>query len=160
MWDVVKTTRSVEDCVNQIVILTASNDIRLADGTDVGGGFIVEGYTFFDQIWEPTVEGFFGFRKPFYQSNGVFGGLETARNALTHYARMKYPPALVSFTTYGVPSLKAMDIITLDHNLYYITDISHEIDPSENKWWMTIQGEWLKPFRGNLGLLHDSSPDG
>ena len=155
VWDVVTQSRSVEDCVNQIVLLTASNDIRLADGRDVGGGLIVEGYTFFDQIWDPTVEGFLGFRKPFYQSNGVFGGLETVRNALAHYARMKYPPAHVTFTTFGVPSLKAMDIITLDHNLYYITEISHEIDPSQNSWEMAIQAEWLKPFLGTLGLLHD-----
>lgn len=160
VWDVVKTSRSVEDCVNQIVLLTASNDITLADGRNVGGGLIVEGFTFFDQIWDPTVEGFFGFRKPFYQSNGVFGGLENVRNALTHYARMRYPPSHTTFMTYGVPGLKALDIISLDNALYYITEINHEIDPSENKWWMTITGEWLKPFLGTLGLLHDKPEEG
>ena len=48
-----------------------------------------------------------------------------------------------------------MDIVTLDNNFMYITEISHEIDPSTNKWWMNITGEWLKPFRGDLGLLKE-----
>lgn len=155
VYEVIKTSRSVEDCVNQIVLLTASNDIVLSDGTSVGGGLIVEGYTFFDQLWDPTVEGFLGFRKPFYQSNGVFGGLEGVRHGLQHYAKMQYPPAKVSFETYGVPGLKALDIVTLDGNYFYITEISHDIDPQTNRWWMTIQGEWLKPFLDDLGVIKE-----
>ncbi len=155
--NVVNYSRSVEDCINQIVLLTASRDIKLADGRTVGG-FVVEGYTFFDQIWYPDQEGFFGFRKPFYQSSGVFGGIEGVREGLKHYAKMKYPPLQTSFQTYGVPGLKALDIISLDDYLFYITDISHEIDPSTNKWWMNITAEWLKPFLGDLGFLEDRGP--
>lgn len=154
VYNVVTYSRSVEDCVNQIILLTASNDIKLADGSTTGG-FIVEGYTFFEQIWNPDAEGFLGFRKPFYQSNGIFGGIEGVRNGLLHYAKMKYPPASIQFQTYGVPGLKALDIITLDDNLFYITEISHEIEANTNNWWMNVSGEWLKPFTGSLGFLEE-----
>lgn len=154
VWEVVKYSRSVEDCVNQIVLFTASNDILLEDGKRTGG-FIIEGYTFFEQIFNPASEGFFGFRKPFYQSNGVFGGVEGVRIGLQHYAKMKYPPAQISFQTYGVPGLKPLDIITLDDNLFYITAIAHELDPNTNRWWMNVTAEWLKPFLGDLGFLEE-----
>lgn len=152
VWNSIKYQRSVEDCVNQIVLLSASNDIKLADGS-LTGGFIVEGYTFYEQLWDPTAEGFLGYRKPFYQSNGVFGGLDQVRKGLQHYAKMKYPPITMSFETFGVPGIKALDIVSLDGNLMYIKEISHEIDPANNKWWMNISGEWLKPFSGDLGFL-------
>lgn len=154
VYNVVTYSRSVEDCVNQIVLLSASNSILMSDGSTVGG-LIVEGYTFFEQLWFPDSEGFLGFRKPFYQSNGIFGGIEGVRNGLAHYAKMKFPPASISFQTFGVPGLKALDIISLDDNLFYITEISHEIDPAENRWWMNITGEWLKPFFGDLGFLKE-----
>ncbi len=152
VYNVINYSRSVEDCVNQIILFSAGNDILLSDGSRVGG-FIIEGYTFFDQIWDPNAEGFLGYRKPFYQSNGAFGSIEGVRKGIQHYARMKFPPAQVSFQTYGVPGLKALDIITLDSNLFYITEITHELDPATNRWWMNITAEWLKPFLGDLGIL-------
>ncbi len=151
-YNVLMYQRSVEDCVNQIILLSASNDIKLADGSSTGG-FIVEGYTFFEQIWDPESEGFLGFRKPFYQANGIFGGVEGVRNGIAQYAKMKHPPVIMSFETYGVPGLKALDIISLDGNLAYITEITHELDGESNRWWMNITAEWLKPFKGELGFL-------
>jgi len=149
--------RSVEDCVNQIVVLSASNDIKLADGSSTGG-FIVEGYTFFEQIWDPESEGFLGYRKPFYQANGVFGGIEGVRSGVSQYAKMKHPPVIMSFETYGVPGIKALDIISLDGNLAYVTEITHDLDSSTNRWWMQITAEWLKPFKGELGFLKAHEP--
>lgn len=160
VYNVVRYGRAVEDAVNTIVITSASKNIFGADTLEESiGGYIVEGHTFMEQLWEPDTEGFFGFRKAFYQSNGVFGDLRGVRNALLHYARMKYPPTYVTFETYGVPGLKALDIVTLDNELFYITDISHEIDPKENKWWMTIQGEWFKPFRGDTNIFGEPDVD-
>lgn len=156
VYNVLRYQRSVEDCINQIVIFSASNDLLDADGNRTGG-FIVMGYTFFEQIWDPEAEGFFGYRKPFYQSNGVFGSLEGVQNALALYAKMKYPPVKFQFETFGVPGLKALDIVTLDGNYLYITEISHDIDPTTNKWWMNLSGEWLKPFNGELGFLKPRS---
>ncbi len=150
--------RSVEECANQIIIMSASNDIRRADGSRTGG-FIIEGYTFFDQIWKPESEGFIGYRKPLYQQEGGFGSVEGVRRAINIYAKKKFPPVIMSFETYGVPGLKALDIITLDGNLGYITEIAHDLDPESNRWWMNITAEWLKPFKGELGFLETIEPD-
>jgi len=150
--------RSVEECANQIIIMSASNDIRNADGSRTGG-FIIEGYTFFDQMWKPESEGFIGYRKPLYQQEGAFGSVEGVRNAIGIYAKKKFPPVIMTFETYGVPGLKALDIITLDGNLAYITEISHDLDPETNRWWMNITAEWLKPFKGELGFLETIEPD-
>lgn len=157
VYEVVRYTRSVEDAINQLIVITASNNIKLANG-DVTGGLVVEGYTFFEQIWDPNAEGFLGFRKPLYQSNGVFGGLEGVRNVLQTYAKFKYPPADVQFQTYGIPGLKPLDVVALDDELFYITEISHEIDPQANRWWCNISGEWLKSFNTQLGFLEDHNP--
>lgn len=155
VYEAVQTSHAVEDCVNQIGITSAGNEIKLPDGSVVGG-LIVEGHTFYDQITNPKVEGFLGFKKPFYQSNGVFGDLESVRNTLKSYAKMKYPPFNISFQTYGVPGLKALDIITVNNNLCYITEISHEIDPEQNRWWMNCTGVWLKNFNETLTFANTS----
>ncbi len=71
---------------------------------------------------------------------------------------MKFPPVIMSFKTNGVPGLKALDIISLDGNIAYITELTHELDAESNKWWMNITAEWLKPFKGELGFLEATEP--
>lgn len=158
VYNSIKYYRSVEDCINHIVLFTASKHMETSDGRDVAG-YAILGHSFYKQLWDPTAEGFLGFRKVFYQSNGVFGGLKELKRTINHYAKMSIPPATCSFETFGVPGLKALDIITLDGDYFYITDISHEIVPKENRWWMTIEGEWLKPFRDDLGFFNNSEEE-
>lgn len=155
IYNVIKYSRSVEDAVNQIVLWSATSDHMLADGSKVGG-FISEGHTFFDQIFDPTVEGFIGYRKPGYQSNGVFGDVDNVRKTMAHYAKARYPLATISFETYGVPGLKPLDIIAVDGNLFYITDISHTLSADDEKWWMNVNAEWYKPFTDDLGFLTET----
>ena len=155
VYNTISYTRSVQDAISQLVVMTASNDIKLANGQRTGG-YIVKGHTFYDQILDPNAEGFIGYRKMFYQANGVFGDEEQVKNAMRNYAKFHSPPAQISFETYGVPGLKPLDIITLNNNLFYIQEISHEIDPGSNKWWMNISAEWLKPFTGDLGFLDEA----
>jgi len=38
----------------------------------------------------------------------------------------------------------------LDRQPLYITEINHDLDPKENRWWMSISGEWIKSFDDNL----------
>ncbi len=139
VYNTVKYSRSVEDCINQIVLLSVSTEEKLADGSIVSG-FIIEGYTFFDQIWDPSVEGWIGFRKPFYQSNGVFGGIEGVRNGVRHYARMKFPPASITFETYGVP-LRANDIIQVNGETARVVKVNQTIGAEKNQWWMQVETE-------------------
>jgi len=157
VYDVVTYSRDVEAAINQISIVSATRDELLPSGERVGG-FIVEGFTFFDQIWNPEAEGFLGFRKTFYQSEGIFGSSQGAKESLKHYAKMSIPPIDISFSTYGVGGLKSLDIIALDNNPLYILEISHTIDASSNSWSMEISGEWFKPFVDDLGLLPTPDP--
>jgi len=153
IYETIRYTRSVEDCVNQLIILSATNDARLPDGSS-SGGLLVAGNTFFEQLWDPNATGFLGFRKVMYQSSGVFGSIESVRNALQRYATMKNPPAIISFQTYTVPGIKPLDIITVDGDYYYITSISSDIDPAANRAWMNVEGEWL--FPGKLDFLKEN----
>jgi hypothetical protein len=159
VYQVVGFERSVQDCINQIVIVSAGNDVVRDEENKPLGGFIIEGYTFYEQLVDPNAEGFIGYRKPFAQMDGFFGGVEQVRRAVRNYARMKYPPIVVTFETYGVPGLKALDIITLDGQKMWIKEVSHEIDPEHNRWWMTITGEWFKPFEGELSFLQTPGSD-
>jgi hypothetical protein len=145
--------RLMEDCVNHITLMTASPDVKKDKDGKPMGGLIVEGYTFFEQIFDPTSEGFIGFRKPYVQTSGLMGGRAELRKTMQHYAKQKYPISIITIQTFGVPGLKPLDIITVDGNKFYITDISHDIEPKENRWWMNITAEWLKPFTGFLGQL-------
>lgn len=146
--------RDVESAVNQITLMSATNNEILSDGRRVGG-YIIEGFTFFDQMWNPEAEGFIGYRKVFYNSEGLYGSREGVINAMKHYAKFKFPPVEMSFETFGVPGLKPLDIITLDKNPAYILEISHDIIPAENKWWMNITAEWFKSDNEELVLLQD-----
>ena len=157
VYNVLTYQREVEQAFNVITIHSASNDVRLADGSRTGG-FIFKGHTFFDQVWNPEAEGFIGYRKPFFQAQSAFGSEDGVNKAMQLYANRKFPPMIISFETYGVPGLKALDIITLDGNLAYITEISHDLDPSTNLWWCSIQAEWIKPIKGELGFLETIEP--
>lgn len=157
VYNAVQYERSVEDAVNQLVLLTASNDIKLPNGEKTGG-FIIEGYTFFDQIWDPRVEGFKGYRHPLFQSDGIFGDVSSARRALLHYSRARFPPVHMSFETYGVPGLKALDIVSLDNQLGYIRELNWEINAETNNFYGTISVEWLKNDKVELGFLQATEP--
>lgn len=158
VYNSVSYERSVEDCFNHIGVISAGPELKRDAEGNTTGGLIAEGHTFYEQIWDPTAEGFIGFRKAFFQENGVFGGRQEVLKTIQHYAKMKYPVTILSFQTYGIPGLKALDIISVDDNIIYITDVSHEIDPQNNRWWMTITGEWFKPFTGSLTKL-DTTED-
>lgn len=149
-YNSVKIKRSVADAVNKITIYTAQ-----APDADKHGrpeGFILRGREFPEQIWNPESEGFFGYRKHAYIANGIYGDLDSALQALRTYARFKFPPLQVDFECFGVPGLKALDVICLDGQPLYITEISHDLNPEQNNWWMTIKAEWLKSYDEKLLL--------
>jgi len=156
VYSKINYSRDVESAVNQITLFSATRNETLPDGRTVGG-YLVEGYTFFDQMWNPEAEGFLGYRKVFYSSNGLYGDSQSVKQAMRMYSKMKFPPLQFSFETYGVPGLKPLDIITLDKNPGYILEISHDIIPAENKWWMNISAEWFKI--PNEELMLTENPD-
>jgi len=147
VYNSVKASRGVMDALNQITIYTA----QAPDPDDPKkSGLILAGRTFYDQIWNPDAEGFFGYRKMAYISNGIYGDKESVNNSMEFYARFKFPPLKVSFECFGLPGLKPLDVIMLDNQPLYITEINHELDPKTNSWWMSVNCEWIKSYDDSL----------
>ena len=154
IYNVYKYSRDVESCINQIVIATAVPDALDAQGEEVSG-FYYLGHCFYDQLFDPNASGFLGFRKAIFVSNGVYGGKDEAKKALEKYAAFTIPTSRIEFETFGMPCLKPHDVISVNGNLFYITEISHDISPADNKWWMSVSAEWMRPYRDDLGLYKD-----
>lgn len=147
------------ESVNHIALFAFSVEEKDPETGEQVGGYIAEGRTFYDQIWKPEAEGFFGYRKLMFHSEGIYGNRESLRNALNFYARFKYPPLKVSFECWGVPGLKAFDIIMLNEQPLYITEISQDLNIVNRGWRMRITGEWIKSFDKTLAFLDPSAVD-
>jgi hypothetical protein len=153
VYNTVKYSRDVESVFNQIVMATAVPEHRTEEG-DLVAGYYYIGHCFYDQLFDPNSTGFLGFRKALFIQNGVYGGVQETKEALEKYAAWSIPTSRIEFETFGIPCLKPHDVISVDGNMFYITEISHEIIPEENKWWMSVTGEWMRPYRGDLGLYN------
>jgi len=153
VYNVAKIKRNVADSINSIGMMSATAPDQEKTG------FMIKGRTFYDQIWDPEAEGFFGYRKMLWHQEGIYGNDQSMNSAMTQYARMKYPPFQVSFEAYGTPGLKPLDIIMLDRQPLYITEINHDLDPKTNMWWMNISAEWIKSFDEKLLLPSVSEED-
>jgi len=86
--------------------------------------------------------GFLGFVKTMRQDEGMFGSKNSLLRMLAHYQKMFKPPKIVRFETFGVP-LKALDVIQVNTHKLVVLSVSSTISAKENKWWQTIEGEWL-----------------
>jgi hypothetical protein len=92
----------------------------------------------------PTFEGFIGYLKTFYQQEGAFGSEEAARRAIDTYRIFWRPPINFSFETYGLP-IRALDMVKVDGQTVRVNEVTHEIDPSKNVWWMNLRCERWQP---------------
>jgi hypothetical protein len=153
VYNVVRNKKEVDSVSSRISLGTAATEMTI-NGVKTGlGGLIYKGHTFYDLIDDPSAEGFLGYRKVFWQQEGAFGDYDTIVKALKHYSKMRYPPITTSFETYGVPGLKPLDIVALDNQLFYITEITHDIEADTNRWWMSISGKWLKQSMSELDVI-------
>jgi hypothetical protein len=91
---------------------------------------------------DPTSEGFIGYRKTFYQAEGIFGDEDAVKNYAQHLTKFYRPPVVYKFETFGVP-IRAFDIAEVDGQKMIVVNVSHTMDAKENKWWMSVEGEWF-----------------
>ena len=110
-----------------------------------------------DRNWEsitnPDSEGFLGYIRTAYQTEGMFGNEQSFRKTLQMYKRLFKPPKVVRFESYGLPVMP-YDIITLDGQLLFVTSVTSDIIADENKWWQTIEAEWWN----NADSINDLLP--
>ena len=123
---------TVMDVYNNIHILTATPDRELLIGDKIDK----------TSLENPSVAGFLGYTKTLFQQEGYFGNEQALRAIMDHYASFFVPPLVIKCETYGQP-IRAFDFMQLDGINLMVTGVSSEISPSENKWWQTIDAEYV-----------------
>jgi len=99
---------------------------------------------------DPSTEGFLGYRKTFLQMDGVFGSEQAAEDYANHLTKFYRPPVVYKFETFGLP-LRCFDVAEVDGQKLIVLSVSHSLDAKENKWWMTVETEWLSgEVHGNI----------
>ena len=134
VFNSVRAQRAVGDVYNHVKIMSNTPDFTPFFADDVD----------WSSINNPDTEGFIGYIKSVYQKDGSFGSLEAARNIINFYKAMRRPPLVINFESYGLP-VRALDIIIFDKELARIMKVDCTISPKENKWWNSLECEWLYP---------------
>ncbi len=104
----------------------------------------------FPAINNPEIEGFIGYKKTYYQHEGLFGSKGALLHATNKYSVMFRPYVIYKFETYGVP-LRANDIVQINGENARVINVSHEFDPVQNRWWMSVECKRYQPIGVALG---------
>lgn len=136
VWNAVEKKYRMEDVHNHIKVTTGTPDLDLISRNDIHEG----------SLDDPESPGFLGYKKLFYQREGMLGSLGAVENLMEFYKVMFLPELYMKFETQGVP-LRATDFIKLDGELLRVTKVSHVIDAEKNKWWMNVEGEKMQPVQ-------------
>ena len=92
-------------------------------------------------VRDPNSEGFLGYRKMFRQIDAI-GSVPGVQKRVYQYTQFYQPPFTIKFETFGLP-MRAFDIANIDGQNIIIINLSHTINAKDNKWWMTVEGEWI-----------------
>ena len=123
--------RAVGDMFNSINVMTSTPDYEMIINSDVN----------WESITNPNSPGFLGYKKIFFQQDGIFGSLKTTQDLINHYSIFYRAPIVYKFETYGQP-LRCFDIVEYDGQKLIVMNVSSEINKQENKWWQNIECEW------------------
>lgn len=139
VFDNLNLEKAVSDCFNVIHLVTSTPNREIA---------IVDRVNW-PSVYDASSPGFLGYKKLYLQQEGIFGSLESLEKLANHYSKFFVAPTVVKFQTYGLP-MRCFDLCTLEKTsggrtgstYLIITSINSEIDPSQNKWWSEVEGEW------------------
>jgi len=92
---------------------------------------------------DPSVPGFIGFERTNAQADGIFGGWEELKKVMKHYQKMTKPPLAYRFESYGI-DLRAAEAVAWENCIpLAIVSVSNHISKQENKWWQTIEADYV-----------------
>jgi hypothetical protein len=127
------------------------NLIHVVSSTPEGGPVFADNPNW-SSIYDPTTPGYIGYRKLFYQQNGLFGSLEAVQNAVNYYSGFFKPPLSVSFGSFGNGRLRALHLVSfsglqidnteLNRQAFRLNSVSNTIEPASNDWSAKYEGEW------------------
>lgn len=134
-WNLSSFSRMINDTYNVLQVSTISKDtggiIHIADANSAA-------------IFDPTAEGYLGYRKHLLIKDPSLGSVSAAGRYFQNYrTRIFIPPLTVRFETYGYSGLKPLDTISLDGQKMRILNLSRKLDAKDNQYWMTVEGEWF-----------------
>jgi hypothetical protein len=144
VFNKVERNYDVAGMANHIKILSNTPDMHL----------LIRDALSWSSIDDPTTEGFLGYKKTFYQAEGMFGSRAAVANAVTKYKVMWRPKVMVNFETYGTP-LRANDIISINGEVTRVINVTHQIDAQKNEWWMQVECMKYQPVAD--GRLYDET---
>jgi len=132
VFDKIERELSVEDVYNNILIMstTPNRELLIADKTNK------------PSVDDPTSYGFLGYLKTFFQMDGIFSSEKATIQYAQHLSKFFNPPVVYKFETFGLP-LRPFDIASIDGQNVIVINVSHNIIAKENKWWMSVEGEWF-----------------
>lgn len=158
-WNVSSFSRQINDTYNVLQVSTIDKDtggiVTIADANEAA-------------IFDPTAEGYLGYRKHLIIKEPSLGSVSAAGRYFQNYReRIFIPPLTVRFETYGYSGLKPLDTITLDGQKMRILNLQLHLDAKENQYWMNIEGEWFfsagkwqNPAVAGAGAASSGSPSG
>jgi hypothetical protein len=133
---------AVKDVYNDLHMITTSPEWALYIAHD----------TNYASIENPNEQGFLGYRKTFFQQDGIFGSDISLLKMINHYKRLFRPPIVVQFETYGQPILP-FDVVSLNGQSLFVTSVTSEIDAQKNVYWQTINAEYWVGQNGSSELV-------
>jgi hypothetical protein len=128
VFNKVEKSYDVESTYNHIKILSGTPDMEV----------LVRDALNWQSLENPVSEGFIGYLKTYYQQESMFGSEEAVEDAILKYSVFFKPLISYSFETYGLP-LRANDMISIDGDVVRVMKVNHELDPSKQSWWMTVE---------------------
>ncbi len=140
VFNSVEHSYAVQDVFSHIKMLSNTPDMHLLLMDRIN----------FPAINNPEVEGFIGYKRTFYQQEGLFGSKGALIHATNKYSVMFRPYVTYKFETYGVP-VRANDIVQINGENARVMNVSHEFDPAQNRWWMNVECKRYQPIGVALG---------
>ena len=127
--------------VNEVRIISTTPEMKLLIGSNVN----------VKSLYDPTSQGFRGYKKTFLQQSGYFGSRAAVEKTIARYGTMFVPPSYASFQVLGRAGLRPMHTITLDGigmsapMRLVLVNVSNTINASKNEWTTSLEGRYLYP---------------
>jgi len=138
------------DTFNEVRVVSSSPDMKLLIASSVN----------VKSLYDPTAQGFRGYKRVFLQQSGYFGSLDAVFKTVSRYTSFFTPPSFASFKVLGRSGLRPMNTITLDGigmsspMRLVLVNVSNTINAAKNEWTTDLEGRYLYPgqiisFKGN-----------
>jgi hypothetical protein len=145
-WNVVSDTsytfkRLTSEVFNEIRIISSTPNMSKLYAAHLNRNSVVD----------PASPSFIGYKKMYYQQEGVFGSKDTVIKAVSMYTTMFNAPIEVTFTVPGRSGLRPMQMIEFNGFgmagpvRLLVKEVKNSLNADNNLWQTTISGQYFIP---------------